>query len=116
MLASLLQPVLEGVLTFLRRNAGQQMGYLNIFVQIGPVNAFTVADEMPVCPLFGGTMQQPEEPGQWNANGAVVFQRDDQFFVGNLYFLSPAVQHCFQLQATSCCWRRAWRLRSWGSR
>lgn len=85
MLASLLQPVLEGVLTFLRRNAGQQMGYLNIFVQIGPVNAFTVADEMPVCPLFGGTMQQPGEPGQWNANGAVVFQRDDQFFVGNLY-------------------------------
>ncbi len=59
------------------------MGYLDIFVQIGPVNAFPVADETPVCPLFGGAMQQPGEPGQRNAKGAAVFQRDDQFFVGS---------------------------------
>jgi hypothetical protein len=44
-----LQPSAKRALCLARRTASEKTGHAEIFVEIGPVNALTAADEAPVC-------------------------------------------------------------------
>jgi hypothetical protein len=58
------QPAPEGFLTLLRRPPEQDVLNTDIFIQIRPVNALTLANQSSVTPLFRHSVQKPGIPSE----------------------------------------------------
>ena len=54
----------------------------DVFVEVRPVEAMSLADKPPSAPLVGRAVKQPGEPGQRYGNRPSVGQLDRKRFVG----------------------------------
>jgi hypothetical protein len=54
--------------------AQQDILCADVFVEIGPMDAFSSADQAPIITLAGLTVQQAGIPGQWNGDRPPVNQ------------------------------------------
>jgi hypothetical protein len=63
----------------------------DVFVSIGPVEAFAVADDFPAGALGGRGAGKPPRPGKRDADGAPVHQVGDDRFVGNFHRLGSGL-------------------------
>lgn len=72
------EPTLEGALCLGGRAAGKKASHANVFVEIGPVDAFAAPDQAPVHTLRGRAMGKTRVPGQGHADGSAVDEIDDQ--------------------------------------
>src|SRR5437764_1225820 len=59
----------------------QQARHRDVFVDIGPMNAVTAADEAPVLALIGRRVDEPWKPGQRRGQFAAVPQHDKEAMV-----------------------------------
>ena len=71
-LAPSFEPALERALAFLSGTSGNQPLHAEVFVQVGPMNAFTGADQFPVVAFGPGRVDQPRIPSQRDRDGATV--------------------------------------------
>ena len=57
--------------------AAQQTGDAQVFVDLGPVNAFAIAEQFKIMPLIRCGVQKSREPSQGNRDPATVDERNN---------------------------------------
>jgi hypothetical protein len=78
-----LQPLSERGLALTRRSASEKAGDADIFVEVGPVNAFAPADQSPMFTFRRCPVREARVPWQRHAHGAAVDEIDDQGVLGD---------------------------------
>jgi hypothetical protein len=71
------------------RRTPQDTCNAEIFIDIGPVDALTVPEELPVRPLRGRRVEQARKPGQRHADSSAIDQRHSQLILGYQNILRP---------------------------
>lgn len=74
--AALTKPLFEGGWALARAMPGKDAGDAQIFVQVGPVDEGSVANDLEILALGGGTMPETRIPDE---------RRDDRTTVGQVY-------------------------------
>jgi hypothetical protein len=68
--------------------SGEKARDTNVFVEIGPVDAFATTDQTPVRTLRDRPVSKAGVPRQRDANGAAIDEIDDQSIVPDGHLLS----------------------------
>ena len=84
LLASLsaFKPPLQRRLRFTRTASCKKTFHTDVFIQIGPVNTFTLPNESPVCPFGLATVRESRVPRQRNADSPTIDKVDHQGIFG----------------------------------
>jgi hypothetical protein len=66
------------------RDADPHSVCADVLVDVGPVNAVTIANQVPVRSLGGRRVRQAPRPGQGHADRSTIDQLSDNRLVGHL--------------------------------
>lgn len=69
--------------------APQETCHAEIFIDVGPVNALTITEELPVRPLRGRRVEQAREPDQRYTDSSAIDQSHCQLILGQQNILRP---------------------------
>jgi len=64
-----------------------------IFVDLGPVDTFTIADQLAVVPLLRGGVEQARVPDQRHREGTPVSEGDDELVVRDADLLDAFISY-----------------------
>jgi len=86
---SAFKPPSQRRLCFTRTAPCKKTFHTDVFIQIGPVNTFTLPNESPVCPFGLATVRESRVPRQRNADSPTVDKVDHQGIFGEGHALCP---------------------------
>ncbi len=66
------------MLTFPGGLSKQDIFETDVFIQVGPVDTFSLPDKAPVISLLQGAVEEPWIPGKSRGNGATIIEINDQ--------------------------------------
>jgi hypothetical protein len=62
-----------------------------ILVNVGPVDSFTIADDLKLVPLGRCRLTQPPRPRQWNTHDTAVNEVEGDQFFRHRNFFDPSI-------------------------
>lgn len=78
------KPLFQRRLAFAGGFPGKKVFDANVFVQVGPMNSLSLADQTPIAPLGNRSMRQPRIPCQGHSDRPPVGKLDGERVVGDL--------------------------------
>jgi hypothetical protein len=79
-----LKPAFERSLALPGALPEQEILHADVLVEVGPVDAFPVADQAPIMPLFRRAMVKPQIPTRGDRDGPAIGEIDCQRLFGGL--------------------------------